>query len=64
MKQEDQLQTYSEVQAAKLLGISPCSLRTLRKEGAVSYSRLRYRIVYTSRDLLEFLDRNRVVATK
>lgn len=49
---------YTDKEAAEFLRISPVSLWRLRKAGAIKYRRVGNRIIYTSRDLQNFLERN------
>ena len=51
----DQQLAYSEQEAAGLLGISPRTLFTLRKEGKVRAVKIGKRVVYSREELQRFL---------
>jgi hypothetical protein len=54
---------FSEIDAAKLLGISPHTLQqTYRQHGLISHIKLKRRVLYRMKDLVCFLERHAVSA--
>lgn len=49
---------YTEKEAADFLRCSSTTLWRLRRSGVIKYRRVGNRIIYTSRDLQSFLERN------
>lgn len=54
------IMTASEV--CELLGISPITLWRERKAGRISFRRIASKVVFTSEDITEYLDRNKTAA--
>lgn len=58
--EKNQIMTANEV--CDLLGISPITLWRERKAGRISFRRIASRVVFTSEDIAEYLDRNKTAA--
>lgn len=59
--EEYQIMTTNEV--CELLGISLITLWRERKAGRISFRRIASRVVFTSQDIEEYLDRNKTSAS-
>jgi hypothetical protein len=55
---------FSEEKFAETLGISRKTAFNFRNQGAIAYSKCGRRILYTAKDISEFLERNRRYAFK
>jgi excisionase family DNA binding protein len=54
-EEDTKIQTYSEPEAARALGVSRMTLLRARKRGAIRYHRIGARIRYTKEQILDFL---------